>query len=351
MNKYTLLVVGILLLSACKTSKTIPSEELASNSIIIKQYANSINTSDVKKHVFTLASDEFEGRKTGEKGQKMAAEYLANAYKKYGLSGNPETNDYFQVVPIAALNEKSSFDSENVIGFIEGSEKPDEIIVISSHYDHEGIKKGVIFNGADDNASGTTAVLEIAEAFAKAKQDGHGPKRSLLFINFTGEEKGLLGSKYFVESSLFSLENIVAGLNIDMIGRISSEKEGDSNYVYVIGADRLSSELHAINEVANRMYAKLDLDYTFNAEDDHNRYYNRSDHYNLAKHNIPVIFYFNGVHEDYHQPTDTADKINLELLTKRAQLIFFTAWELANREDRIVVDKPEEENLVQNTED
>lgn len=351
MNKYTLLVAGILLLSACKTNKTISSAELTSNSNIIKQYANTITTSDVEKHVFTLASDEFEGRKTGEKGQKMAAEYLANAYTNYGLKGNPLTNNHFQVVPLEALKYKSEFASENVIGFIEGSEKPEEIIVISSHYDHEGIKKGVIFNGADDNASGTSAVLEIAEAFSKAKKNGHGPKRSLLFINFTGEEKGLLGSKFFAESSLFPLENIVAGLNIDMIGRISTEKEGDSNYIYIIGADRLSSELHAINEAANNAYANLDLDYKYNAEDDRNRYYYRSDHYNLAKHNIPVIFYFNGVHEDYHQPTDTADKINLKLLTKRAQLIFFTAWELANRENRIVVDKGQEEYLVQNTED
>ncbi|MDT0553880.1 M28 family metallopeptidase [Urechidicola vernalis] len=351
MNKYTLLVAGIMMLAACKTSKEITSSELNSDSIIIKQYANTINTTDVKKHVFTLASDEFEGRKTGEKGQKLAAKYLADQYQEFGLTGNPTTNDYYQVVPVEALNNKSAFASENVIGFIEGTERPEEIVVITSHYDHEGIKNGYIYNGADDNASGTSAVLEIAEAFAEAKKNGHGPKRSLLFINFTGEEKGLLGSKYFAESSLFPLENMVAGLNIDMIGRVSTEKEGKSDYIYVIGADRLSSELHTINEEANKAYANLDLDYTYNAEDDKNRYYYRSDHYNFAKNNIPVIFYFNGVHEDYHQPTDTAEKIDLKLLTKRAQLIFYTAWELANRDNRIIVDKGIEEDLVQNTED
>ncbi len=353
MNKYILLVAGILLITACKSNKKLTSAELTSDSILITKYANSITESDVKKHVFTLASDEFEGRRTGEKGQKMAAEYLVNEYKGFGLTGNHLTNNYFQIVPIEALKTKSKFPplnaSENIIAFIKGAEKPNEIIIISSHYDHEGIKDDLIYNGADDNASGTAAVLEIAQAFAKAKKEGHGPKRSMLFINFTGEEKGLLGSKYFSENSIYPLENIVAGLNIDMIGRSGKERPNDTNYVYVIGADRLSTELHEINEQANNKYVNLDLDYTYNAEDDKNRFYYRSDHYNLAKHNIPIIFYFNGVHEDYHKPTDTADKINIELLTKRAKLIFYTAWELANREDRILVDKPVEIDLMQNS--
>lgn len=353
MNKYILLFAGILLVTACKSNKKLTSAELTSDSILITKYANTITENDVKKHVFTLASDEFEGRRTGEKGQKMAADYLISEYKSFGLTGNHLTNEYFQVVPIEALKTKSKYPplnpSENIIGFIEGTEKPNEIVVISSHYDHEGVKDELIYNGADDNASGTTAVLEIAQAFAKAKKEGNGPKRSMLFINFTGEEKGLLGSKYFSENSIYPLENIVAGLNIDMIGRIGKERPGDKNYVYVIGADRLSTELHEINEKANEKYVNLDLDYTYNAEDDKNRFYYRSDHYNLAKHNIPIIFYFNGVHEDYHKPTDTADKINLKLLTKRTRLIFYTAWEIANREDRLLVDKAVESDLVQNS--
>lgn len=349
MNKITLLIVSFLLVASCKTNKTYTSVELTSNSNIILSYANTITNDDIKEHVFTLASDEFEGRRTGEKGQKMAANYLADQYESYGLTGNHLTNDYFQIVPKSALKNKSANDSENVIAFIEGTDKPEEIVVVSSHYDHEGIKNGEIYNGADDNASGTTAVLEIAEAFAKAKKEGHGPKRSLLFINFTGEEKGLLGSKYFSSNSTYPLENIVAALNIDMIGRIGKDKKGNDNYVYVIGADRLSSELHTINEIANSTYSNLELDYTYNAANDKNRFYYRSDHYNFAKHNIPIIFYFNGVHEDYHKPTDTADKINIELLRKRAQLIFYTAWELVNREDRIIVDNVKVEDLVQNS--
>lgn len=340
MKKIFLPLVFLVFFLACKSNKNLTSEELTSNSQIITKFGNTINTIDVKVHVYALASDEFEGRQTGEKGQKIAAEYLVNQYKSFGIPGINGTNDYYQFIPIEALNNRSDHPSENVIAFIEGSEKPNEILVISSHYDHEGIKEGLIYNGADDNASGTTAVLEIAQAFAQAKKDGYGPKRSILFVNFTGEEKGLLGSKYFSNNPVYPLENMVAGLNIDMIGRIGKERDpNDDNYVYVIGADRLSTELHDINEKANDTYTHLNLDYKFNALDDPNKFYKRSDHYNLAKHNIPIIFYFNGTHVDYHKPTDTKEKINLELLTRRAQLVFYTAWEIANREDRLVVDK------------
>ncbi|MCK5814660.1 MAG: M28 family peptidase [Flavobacteriaceae bacterium] len=336
MNKFTTLVIGLLLVSSYKISSQTITDTTPINATT---FANTIKPEDVKKHVFTLASDEFEGRLTGARGQKMAADYLAKEYESFGLTGNYLTGDYLQIVPKEALNNQSENDSENVLAFIEGSESPNEIIIVSSHYDHEGIKNGLIYNGADDNASGTSAVLEIAEAFALAKKAGHGPKRSLLFINFTGEEKGLLGSDYYSSNPTYPLNQFVAALNIDMIGRIGSEKEGNENYIYIIGADKLSSELHEINETANSTYTHLELDYTYNAIDDENRFYYRSDHYNFAKHNIPVIFYFNGTHADYHKPTDTADKINIDLLTKRTQLIFYTAWELANREDRIIVDQ------------
>jgi len=238
-----------------------------------------------------------------------------------------------------------NIDSENVAAFIKGSEKPDEVIVLSAHLDHEGIKEGKVYNGADDDGSGTVAIIEIAEAFAKAVKDGHRPKRSILFLNVTGEEKGLLGSKHYTDNDpIFPLENTVANLNIDMIGRIDPKrKEGDRNYIYLIGSDKLSTELHNISEEVNKKYANVELDYTYNDENDPNRFYYRSDHYNFAKNNIPIIFYFNGTHDDYHQPTDTADKIEYDLLENRTRLVFYTAWELANREKRIVVDKAKKE--------
>lgn len=230
--------------------------------------------------------------------------------------------------------------SENVLAFIEGGDRKDEVVVITAHYDHVGVEDGVVYNGADDDGSGTVALLEIAQAFAKAKADGHGPRRSILVMPVSGEEKGLLGSRHYSENPVFPLENTVADLNIDMIGRFDSVHATSAPYVYVIGSDRLSTELHAVNEEANRLYVGLELDYTFNAPDDPNRFYYRSDHYNFVRKGVPSIFYFSGVHEDYHKPGDDVEKIRFDLLRQRTLLVFHTAWSLANREGRITVDKP-----------
>ena len=218
--------------------------------------------------------------------------------------------------------------TENVVAVIEGSTLPEEYIVISSHLDHEGIKNGEIYNGADDDGSGSVALLEIAEAFQAAVEAGNGPKRLHHFLHVSGEEKGLLGSRYYTDNPLYPLVNTVANLNIDMVGRTDPKRESDNdNYIYLIGSDRLSTELHQVSEAANKATVNLTLDYTYNAEDDPNRFYFRSDHYNFAKNNIPVIFYFNGTHADYHKPTDTVEKIRYDLLVQRAQLVFYTAWE------------------------
>ena len=226
----------------------------------------------------------------------------------------------------------------NVCAYIEGTDPVlrNEVVVITAHYDHVGRRGDEIFNGADDNASGTSGVMEIAQAFMEAKRAGAGPRRSVLCMLVTGEEKGLLGSQYYSEFPLFPLEQTVANINMDMIGR-SDAQHTDSNYVYVIGSDRLSTELHEINEAMNRQYTQLELDYTYNAKDDPNRFYYRSDHYNFAKHGIPAIFYFSGVHEDYHRPSDTVDKIMFKRAETIARLAFYTGWELANRDKRIEV--------------
>ncbi len=302
-------------------------------------YANMITLDALKKKVFILASDEFEGRRTGENGQKLAADYLVKTYTNAGVKAAYKDGSYLQHIPKDYFRGRSTGDSENVVAFIKGIEKPDEFVVISAHYDHEGIKGNKIYNGADDDASGTAAVLQIAEAFQKASNDGHGPKRSLVFLNVTGEEAGLFGSLYYTEHPIFPLANTVANLNIDMVGRVDKKHEENPEFIYLIGADKLSSELHHVSEAVNDKYVKLTLDYTYNDENDPNRFYYRSDHYNFAKNNIPIIFYFNGVHKDYHRPTDTADKIRYDLLQKRTQLVFYTAWELANRDKRIALDK------------
>jgi Zn-dependent M28 family amino/carboxypeptidase len=212
------------------------------------------------------------------------------------------------------------------------------VLIVTAHYDHIGRRGNSIFNGADDNGSGTSTVLEIAQAFTLAKQAGVGPRRSVLFMLVSGEEKGLLGSEFYVNHPLFPLENTIANINVDMVGRVDEKHAADPNYIYVIGSDRLSTTLHEINEAANDKYTQLELDYTYNAEDDPNRYYYRSDHYNFAERGIPAVFYFNGTHADYHQDTDTVDKINFEKMVHIGQLVFYTAWELANRNERIKVD-------------
>lgn len=451
------------------------------------KYAKTIKADDLKAHLSILASDEYEGRETGKKGQKMAAEYIANKFRELGLeapvdgsyfqkfdltessisasyfrreeekkmvfedfiyysSSETSGEEYIRVVMagdddkdkssykdayvvytserlgglqgrtdvakeagakgfIIILTNDSEFNStmtrfgrflnrpnlgldgrkkesdkmiiadekmaawifdkdfdkisagdetrivfnadyldkpvgtENVLGFLKGTEKPEEVIVMTAHYDHIGITNGEINNGANDDGSGTVTVLEIAEAFATAASKKKGPKRSILFMTVTGEEKGLLGSRYYTDTDpIFPLENTVVNLNVDMVGRFDEAHKDNPDYIYLIGSDKLSNDLHNLSENVNKTYSNIELDYTYNDENDPNRFYYRSDHYNFAKNNIPIIFYFNGVHEDYHKPTDTVEKIDFQAIEKIARLVFHTGWEIANRDERIVAD-------------
>ncbi len=336
--KYLIIASFAFLTLACNSTKG--QTDGNSKTMSRVDYANTITSEDLKTHLYTFADDKMQGRMTGEPGQKMAATYLKDFYVKQGIIAPRGADNYFQEIPSSYFGRSNKYgDSENVVAFIPGSEKPNEIIVLSAHYDHVGTKGNEVYNGADDDGSGTVSLLEIAEAFQKAVQDGNGPKRSILFLHVTGEEIGLYGSKYYTEHPLFPLENTVCNLNTDMVGRIDPDKIDTPNYIYLIGSDKLSQDLHDLSEMINEEYIGLELDYTYNDDNDPNRFYYRSDHYNFAKHNIPIIFYFNGVHEDYHKPTDTPDKIEYELMAKRAQLIFQTAWEVANREERITADK------------
>lgn len=236
---------------------------------------------------------------------------------------------------------RSVITAQNVLGYLPGSDSvlTEELLIITAHYDHVGIINGEIHNGADDDGSGTVTVLELASAFATAAEAGYGPRRSILFMTVVGEEKGLLGSEWYADHPVWPLENTIANLNVDMIGRVDDAHADDEHYVYLIGSDKLSSDLHAISEEANERSVQLALDYTFNAPDDPNRFYYRSDHYNFAKNGIPVIFYFSGVHEDYHQPGDDVEKIMFDKTADIGKLIFHTAWELVNRDERIRVDQ------------
>ena len=258
-----------------------------------------------------------------------------------------------------AANKKASFtvagesertNTQNVVAVLEGSDPvlKNEYVALGAHYDHVGIGAAVngdkIYNGADDDGSGTTALLAMAEALARGNVR---PKRSILFVWHCGEEKGLWGSRYFTENPTVALDRIVAQLNIDMIGR--SRKEGDTttantalsepNEIYVIGSKMMSTELGELSERVNRSYLNLRFNYQYDDPKDPERFFFRSDHFNYARKGIPIIFYFDGVHEDYHQPGDSPDKIDYQKMEKVTRTIFMTMWELANAANRPRVDK------------
>jgi hypothetical protein len=348
MKKFNILILILSISISC-------SEENKSD-----KYAESITSKELSELLYEFASDEFEGRNTGEPGQKLAVNFIRDFYKANDIVKADNTEDYFQKFlvdfserQVANPNninplESSSIDeenidwvkTENVAAIIKGDVYPNEYIVLTAHLDHVGIEDGEIYNGADDDGSGSMALLEIAQAFKLAELDGNRPKRSIVILHVSAEEKGLLGSEYYSENPLYPLDETITNLNVDMIGRTDPTRESDNdNYIYLIGTDRLSSMLHETSEKVNSRTVNLELDYRFNAWDDPNRFYERSDHFNFAKNNIPVIFYFSGTHEDYHGPGDTPDKIRYDLLTQRSRLIFHTAWELANMDKRIEVDQ------------
>ena len=262
---------------------------------------------------------------------------LARYQRAVAAAGKPVAAP-FRPVPMQPVELKESFGTENVLGYLEGTDKKAEVLVLMAHYDHVGTTNGVVFNGADDNGSGTASVLAMARAFAQAKKDGHAPRRSLLFLATTAEELGLLGSRYYTDHPVVPLANTVAALNIDMLGRVDSLHTGKGDYVYVIGDDRLSTELHTLSEATNQQYQPLALDYKYNDPKDPEHLYTRSDHLNFARHNVPVIYYTSGLHADYHKSTDDVGKIDFPALARRTQLVFHTAWALANRDARVAVD-------------
>ncbi len=239
--------------------------------------------------------------------------------------------------------KRETVQSSNVLGIIEGSDKKDEYVFITAHYDHLGIRNGNIYYGADDDGSGTVAIMHLGAAFAKAREEGRGPRRTVVVMAFSGEEKGLWGSEYYSENPVFPLEKTSVDLNIDMIGRIDTERTSadSNNYVYVVGHDKISTDLPRISETMNNQYTQLVFDYKFDDPKDPNRIYFRSDHYHFARKGVPVLFFYDGMlKSDYHKPTDTVDKINWKLYEKRAQMIFHTAWNMANREEMLVRDLP-----------
>ena len=240
--------------------------------------------------------------------------------------------------------------SKNVLAFLEGEDPvlKNEIVVLSSHYDHVGISLpdvngDYINNGADDDGSGTIGVLAVATALSEAAKQGLRPKRSVLFLNVTAEEKGLLGSRYYSDNPVFPIENHIANINMDMIGRDATEhqEKGIKDGLFIIGASLISSSLDSLLQVSNQSTHKLYLDMSLNNVRDPQQIYRRSDHWNFGRLGIPFVFYFTGLHEDYHRPSDEADKVNYDKMAKITQLIYRNTVEIANYNKRPMVDNEE----------
>ena len=251
---------------------------------------------------------------------------------KINRSGKPAPKTIEVQLKLNTISVTDNLVGQNVFGYIEGTDLKDEVVIISAHYDHLGKHDGKIFRGADDDGSGTAAIMEIARLFSLEMKKGNPPRRSLLFMNTCGEEKGLLGSKWYVDHPFFEHAKMVADLNVDMIGRIDSAYNAQqiSEYVYVITSLEDSPDLLKFNDEINSGSTQLILDTRYCDLADPNNFYRRSDHYSFVRKGIPALFYFNGSHEDYHKSTDTIDKIDFNLLRKRAQLIFNVAYELVH---------------------
>lgn len=267
----------------------------------------------------------------------------------------PGNMDYhLRYTPYSSSTDLST---ENVVAFFEGSdpELKEEVIVLSAHYDHLGItlpdeKGDMINNGADDDGSGTVALLAIAQTLQRAANDGFKPDRSILFLHVTGEEKGLLGSRYYSDHPFIPIDQTVANLNADMIGRSTTDRaeSGNTDYVFLIGGDIISSDLDSLVQVANNSTVNLTLDSRYNDLNDPNQFYRRSDHWNFGRFGIPFVFYFTGVHEDYHQPSDEIEKIDFPKLAKVTKLIYSSMIEIANHPERPAVDNEEFIRITEN---
>ena len=300
---------------------------------------DTVALSDLKRHLNILASDAMEGRETGTPGIEKAAVYLETEFKRLGLRpGNGENFRQEYVTPEENLN------ACNIIAQIEGNTHPNEYVVVSAHYDHLGMYNGIIYNGADDDGSGTTALLAIAESLMRLKKMGKGPERTVVFIAFSGEEKGLWGSSYFSDHPTLPLDKVSCDINIDMIGRIDPDRTTPdrNHYVFIVGQSRLSSETSKILNTLNSKTQRLTLDEKFDHKKDPNRIYYRSDHYNFAKKGVPVVFFYDGMlGGDYHEPTDDIELIDWEIYHKRCNFILDFTMSLANRENLLKRDLKE----------
>ncbi len=273
---------------------------------------------------------------------------LRTYWSEADTRGEP-VNTGFRLKNSPDINYRS-FQEENVVTVIPGADEEyrDEVIVLSAHYDHMGLgepddRDDIVYNGADDNASGTAVLMQIAEVFGKASGNGYRPSRTLVFLHAAAEEWGLIGSRYYVRNPIHPRDHIIANVNIDMVGFIDDKyaDEEHTDYIYIIGAGLLSSTLGSILDQANHASSNLILDQKYNDTGHHMRLYRRSDQWAFAEQGIPFVFFFSGLHDYYHKPSDTVDRIDYALLTSRSRFVTEFVWRLAESPERPAVDRQE----------
>jgi hypothetical protein len=289
-----------------------------------------ITATDMKRRIEIIADDSMGGRDTPSRGLDATARYIAGEFRRLGLTPAGDSGGFIQRYPIPGGQNNARRTAPNVVGVLEGSDPTlkNEYIVLSAHMDHVGIGTPVngdsIYNGADDDASGTSGVLELAEALSRP---GARPKRSVVFLTVSGEEHGLWGSAWFSGHSPMAINRIVADLNIDMIGRNWKDT------IVVIGKEH--SDLGSTLDRVNRAHPELGM----KAIDDiwpQESFYFRSDHYNFARRGVPVLFFFNGTHPDYHGPDDEPSRIDTEKASRIVRLVYLIAQEVGNSAQRPV---------------
>ena len=309
------------------TANTEVSTSIYSQTSDVEKYAAKITKKDLEEIVTTLCQSEFEGRRFGSVGNKKAAEYIVAELNKRSVpkSDGSRYEQFFK--------EGDKYGT-NIIGIIEGSVYPDQSVIISCHYDGLGIVDNVFFPSADDNATGVAALIEIAGAFSAAALDGIRPKRSIIFAAFDAGKNDMRGSKIYSNYPIKPIDKAKILLNMDMLGRDDCGlKVNESNYVFLLLNNPLSSALRKISDSINAAYTQLNIEYDFYKNKQvWDLFYPTSDHH-VFSYRLPTIFYTGGVNADVHSKTDTADKISYSTLRRRAQLVFYTAWDYANRTD------------------
>lgn len=343
---------GILLISDQTEAEFNEMAEVNSQTISVPEnlelaYRGSGQSSYTPPYAYTYISPEFAAEILDVDGEQGVEELRESTIENLQDFRSEKTSYYLEYTPYEG---NKTIETNNVVAYFEGAdpELKDEVVVIMGHYDHVGIgspneEGDFIYNGADDNGSGTAGLMAIANAFHQAAEDGSKPKRSILFLHVSAEESGLLGSRYYSDHPVIPIEQTVAALNTDMISRSDPEhiKAGNTDYVYLIGGEIISSQLDSLVQDANQKSVNMTLDRGYNDLNDPNQFYRRSDHWNFGRLRVPFVFFFTGVHEDYHAPGDEIHDVDFEKYTRVVRLIYNSAVNIANFEGRPQVDNEE----------